>query len=277
MPMQALAIHPGSVRQREGVFDHSDASLDMKLPETICFRVTRYCNARCSFCLAPNVGSHPSEDVLRRRVDWILSRDVKTIHFCGGEPTIHPDLPNLLHYAREKGASCKLTTNGILLSGALLSILRTTGSLVKVSLHGDRAHHDKIVGRVAFDAATRSLRRLLDARISASVQTTIVAGGEWAADWAAGFCLEQGVRRLSILPFIPRGLGNDRRDEYGLTPKDRSALRAKISCLRRAYSGRLDIRWLDFLARPTHVVEADGRIVIEGASERMDKTLCRIP
>jgi MoaA/NifB/PqqE/SkfB family radical SAM enzyme len=275
--MQALAIRPGSVRQRESVIDHADAPLDIKLPEAVCFRVTRYCNARCSFCLAPNDGSHPRENLLRRRIDWILSRGVKTIHFCGGEPTIHPELPNLLQYARESGASCKLTTNGIILSDALFTILKTTGSLVKVSLHGDRAHHDKIVGREAFDAATGNLRRLLDARISASVQTTIVAGGEWAADWAAGFCLQQGVQRLSILPFIPRGLGDNRRDDYGLTQKERSALRTKVKCLRRAHSGRLDIRWLDFMARPTHVVEADGRIVVEGASERMDKTLCRIP
>ena len=40
-----------------------------------------------------------------------------------------------------------------------------------------------------------------------------------------------------------------------------------VSRQRRTFSGRLDIRWLDFSARPIHVVEPDGRLVLEGATE----------
>jgi MoaA/NifB/PqqE/SkfB family radical SAM enzyme len=60
------------------------------LPDAICFRVTRYCNARCGFCLAPPDGAHPPGAVLAERIDWLFTRGVHTIHFCGGEPTIHP-------------------------------------------------------------------------------------------------------------------------------------------------------------------------------------------
>ena len=254
---------------------HSSMSLD--LPMTICFRVTRYCNARCGFCLAPPDGSHPDGNTLAHRIDWLLSRGVKTVHFCGGEPTIHPALPQLLARVHARGAKTKLTTNAIALPDALLPILRAIGTEVKVSVHGDREHHDKIVGRVAFDSTTRNLRRLLDARVSTSVQTTVVAHGTWVVDWVAEFCLGEGVRRLSILPFIPRGSGYSRRSEYGLSIAERSALRRHVKSRRRALTGRLDVRWLDFTARPTHVVEADGRVVLEGATDSMDSILCEIP
>jgi hypothetical protein len=46
---------------------------------------------------------------------------------------------------------------------------------------------------------------------------------------------------------------------------------------RREVSGRLDLRWLDLTARPILVVEADGRVLLEGASEAMDRLICEIP
>lgn len=251
--------------------------MPLDLPPMICFRVTRHCNARCGFCLAPPDGTDAESGTLMQRIDWLLSHGVKTIHFCGGEPTIHPGLPQLLEHVRTRGGKSKLTTNGIKVSDDLLSALRATRSQVKISLHGDRAHHDEMVGRVAFDDTTHNLRRLVAAGVFTSVQTTVIAGGAWVVDWVAGFCLESKVRRLSILPFIPRGSGYARRGEYGLSSLERRALREHVKRQRRALNGRLDLRWLDFNARPIHVVEPDGRVVLEGATEGMDEVLYHIP
>jgi MoaA/NifB/PqqE/SkfB family radical SAM enzyme len=249
----------------------------MNLPGSICFRVTRFCNARCGFCLAPPDGSHPDGAVLSHRLDWLLAHGVKTIHFCGGEPTIHPAIGQLVEHVHRQGAKTLLTTNGIVLPDGLLSVVRTSGTGVKVSLHGDREHHDKIVGRPAFEAATNNLRRLVEAGVRPSVQTTIVSGGEWVAAWMADFCRSTGVTRLNILPFIPRGSGYGRRSEYELTTNQRNALQKSVREMRRALSGRLDVRWLDFTAQPVPVAEADGRVVLEGATEALDRVLCKIP
>lgn len=102
----------------------SNIAKPVDLPDTICFRVTRYCNARCGFCLAPPDGSNPAADKLTQRLEWLLGRGVKTIHFCGGEPTIHPALPRLIEYVDARGGKTKLTTNGIAVSNALLQVLR---------------------------------------------------------------------------------------------------------------------------------------------------------
>ena len=251
--------------------------MPIDLPPTLCFRVTRYCNARCGFCLAPPDGAHPDVGTLIRRLDWLLLRGVKTIHFCGGEPTIHPGLPVLLEHVQAQGGTMKLTTNGITLSDVLLTTLYATNTQVKVSLHGNREHHDAMVGRKAFEHTTRNLQRLIAAGILTSVQTTVVAGAQEVVEWVAGFCLETKIRRLSIMPFIPRGNGLDRREAYEMSSVQRRALRELVAQKRRALSGRLDLRWLDFTARPIHVVEADGRVILEGATEAKDDVLCQIP
>lgn len=249
----------------------------MDLPDQVCFRVTRYCNARCGFCLAPPDGAHPPAALLKQRLTWLAQQGVRTIHFCGGEPTIHPALVDLLMYAHELGLGSRLTTNGIVLPDALLPALRLASTRVRISLHGDAVYHDALVGRPAFAPALQHLRQLLAAGIPCSVQTTLVAGGEWVLDWMVAFCLAEGVRQLNILPFIPRGSGYRTQREYGLTLTQRQQLHAQVRARRHALRPRLDLRWLDFAAKPLPVVEADGRVVLERASEALDTVLGRIP
>lgn len=243
----------------------------------VCFRVTRYCNARCGFCLAPPDGAHPPAHVLMKRLDWLADQGVRTVHFCGGEPTIHPALPELLAHAQAGGRGTRLTTNGIALPDRLLPALRSARTRVKMSLHGDRAHHDAIVGREAFDLATAHLRTLLSSGVPVAVQTTVVAGSEWVLEWMADFCLAERVPQWCVLPFIPRGSGYRTQGEYGLTPHQRAQLHERVRRLRHALRSRMDVRWLDFSAQPLPVVEADGRVMLEGASESLDTLLYTIP
>lgn len=243
------------------------------LDEVICFRVTRFCNARCGFCLAPSDGSHPDTSTLTARIDWLLANGVRTVHFCGGEPTIHPGLADLIQHVHAQGGRTRLTTNGIVLPGAVLSVLKLRRTSVKVSIHGAREYHDQMVGCTAFDQTSENLRRMAADGIDVSVQTTVVSGGEHVVPWMASYCIRMGIRKLSILPFIPRGSGYQRRGEYELTQGERQALRDLVKQTRKAYGSRLDVRWLDFTARPVLVMEADGRVLLEGSTEGFDKAV----
>jgi len=247
------------------------------LPLMICFRVTRFCNARCGFCLAPpDGGIHPPFAVLKDRIDWLFANGVRIIHFCGGEPTIHHDLPELISHVHAHGRKSKLTTNGISISDKLIHTLYVCKTQVKVSLHGPRAHHNEVVGVEAFDETTGSIRRLISAGVSTSVQTTIVTGHLDIVDWSIGFCLDNKVKLVSFLPFIPRGSGYPNRIKYELSQGERRDLRNLSTQKRRKLISRIDIRLLDFNARPIHVVEPDGRVVLEGATEAMDILIHRI-
>ena len=249
----------------------------LTLPASVCFRVTRYCNARCGFCLAPPDGAHPDRETLIWRLEWIRARGVRTVHFCGGEPTIHPAMAELLDRVSARGGHTRLTTNGISISDELVGALRRCRTDVKVSLHGDREHHNKMVGCDAFEKTTGNLRRLLASGVRTSVQTTVVAGAEGMWEWVVWYCRQTGIKKLSVLPFIPRGSGYERRDRYELSGSERALLRERVRRLRREMSGRLDVKWLDFTATPVPVIEADGRVVMEGPTEGLDQTVCAIP
>ena len=249
----------------------------INLPPKICFRITRNCNANCRFCLAPPEGTQPNVETLIHYLDWLLSHGVKTIHFCGGEPTIIPFLSDLIKYVHAQGGKTKITTNAIHITDSVLKIFHDKDTQVKVSLHGDRTLHNYIVGLRTFDHTVRNLHRLIASDVRTSVQTTVVAEKTRIVDWMIDFCLEIGVRRLSIIPFIPRGRGNSCRAIYEMSSHQRHALRDRIKNKRRALHRRLDLRWLDFTNRPVPVIEPNGVILLEGATEKMDKVLCRIP
>jgi len=75
------------------------------------------CNFRCPFChnadlvLAPGgLPGIPLEDFLARLAD--LRGWVGAVTVSGGEPTIHPRLPELLGRIRSAGLAVKLDTNG---------------------------------------------------------------------------------------------------------------------------------------------------------------------
>jgi MoaA/NifB/PqqE/SkfB family radical SAM enzyme len=243
----------------------------------ICFRVTRFCNARCGFCLAPpDGGVHPPFAALKDRIDWLFMNGVKTIHFCGGEPTIHHDLAELIKYVHERGRKSKLTTNGISIPGKLIQALYACKTEVKVSLHGSPTHHNNMVGCEAFDKTSTNILRLISYGVSTSVQTTIVTRHLDIVDWSIDFCLSNNIRRVSFLPFIPRGSGYNDRNNYELSQEERKQLHNLVTAKRRRLASRIDIRLLDFNARPIHVVEPDGRVVLEGATESMDKLLYHI-
>ena len=171
----------------------TDPPNQLRLPRQLCFRVTRHCNARCHFCLAPPEGDQPTAPVLDQRIDWLLARGVDTLHFCGGEPTLHPALGELLQRVRTGGGKNRLTTNAIVLSDRLLLDLRETATAVKVSLHGDQPRHDALVGVSAFKHTSRNLERLREAG-------AVVLGVVTVVDREAG-CAEK-LRELGV-PFMP--------------------------------------------------------------------------
>lgn len=248
------------------------------LPLKICFRVTRFCNARCGFCLAPpDGGIHPPVIQLKQYIDWLFERGVKSIHFCGGEPTIHHDLPQLIEYVYAKGGKPRLTTNGILISDKLIASLYASKTEVKVSLHGPSEFHNAIVGREAFDATTTTIKRLIASGIRTSIQTTIIHEHLDIVDWMIQYSQKNKVKRISFLPFIPRGSGHEKRGIYELSYNERYKLRDLVRQRRKEFNSIIDIRLLDFNIKQVPVVEPDGRVVMESSTETRDVLLYQIP
>lgn len=243
------------------------------LPMSVCIRVTRACNAKCGFCLAPPDRTQISTAELLRRLRWIAQQHISGVTFCGGEPTVRHDLPQLLDSAREYQLLAKLTTNGILITDDLIKALGRTGTRVKVSVHGPREVHNDLLGVRCYERTVGNLDRMLAAGVLLSVQTIVTAKYRAAIEFAVEFCLDKAIPKVSFVPFIPRGRGLGTQGEYGLSGSEKAELKALALRLRDDLRGQLDIRWLDFATRDYYVVETGGSLEIQRETEASDSIL----
>src|SRR5690606_37342813 len=91
--------------------------------------VTRRCNLACGYCNEFDSFSKPVpyEELIRRMDHLIDELGVTIMDFLGGEPLLHPRLPELVAHAHRKGCWTNIITNGLLLSDALVQKLNDAG------------------------------------------------------------------------------------------------------------------------------------------------------
>lgn len=154
-----------------------------ELPVLSEIALTYRCQNRCTFCYAsaPERGRQVPEMTtaeVRRILDTIVDdARVPTVSFTGGEPTLRPDLPDLIAYAKGRRLRTNLITNGrrCAANGYVERLASAGLDSAQVSLEAaDPEVHDAVVGRPgAWDATVRGLRHLKAAGIHVHTNTTI--------------------------------------------------------------------------------------------------------
>lgn len=247
-----------------------------RLPTSVCLRVTRACNARCGFCLAPPRGHGVAYESIQRRLRWLASAGVRKVNLSGGEPTIRRDLPDIIAEAHDCGLVSAMTSNGILLPTALLERLRLADTRVKVSIHGAQPLHDAMLGRSCYEQVDGNVRRLLDAGVSTAIQTVVTGRQPDVHERMIDYCLERGVRKLRLIPFVPRGRGLQLADSYQLGVAQREQLETAVGTARHVLEGSLDVRVLDFWVNEYYVLETDGALQIQRERDAADSTVAYV-
>ena len=76
-------------------------------------RLTRQCNMKCTYCNIQNtVRSDLTLDNWKKAIDIIKSLGAKEIVILGGEPTLYPNIVELVEYiTHDAKLKCSLTTN----------------------------------------------------------------------------------------------------------------------------------------------------------------------
>lgn len=192
-----------------------------KLPVLSEVAVTYRCNLRCRFCYAGcNRTANPigsSEEMTPGQVKTILRKiflqaKVPSVSFTGGEPTLLPELPKWIDYARNLGMRVNLITNGILVNRKLAKKLAAAGlNSAQVSLEGVRAEtHDRIVGlEGAFTKTAAAVKHLKEAGILTHTNTTITRDNLMECPEFPAFVKEEfGNDRFSMNLIIPSGSGS---------------------------------------------------------------------
>ncbi|MBO6937758.1 MAG: radical SAM protein [Deltaproteobacteria bacterium] len=75
-------------------------------------QVVRHCNHFCGFCSNPTSPYVHTRETLRALVDDLVARDYYGVVLTGGEPTLHPELPETIGYAKSRGLHVRMITNG---------------------------------------------------------------------------------------------------------------------------------------------------------------------
>jgi hypothetical protein len=192
-------------------------------PQEISFlwlEITAKCNLECRHCYAD---SGPREQLLGEMStqEWLQVLDdcstlgCRQTQFIGGEPTLHPDLPEMIAFACERGYSfIEVFTNATRITESLMQVLVKHKAHIAVSFYSDDpATHDTITKRQgSFDRTVRNIERLINAGVpvrAGIIETHLNVGHSPAA---RSFLESLGVSDIKVDG--ERGIGRGARNEH---------------------------------------------------------------
>ncbi len=219
-------------------------------PVTVEVDPVAYCNHRCAWCVDP---AHRPVTATAQFL-WKLLEELATftvngfqVHGIvfkgGGEPTLHPDFPELVNKARELGFQVGVVTNGSrLLKPGIAEALAQSASYVRVSIDGPNPEaHARIHSSQDFDQIIAGVKRLVSWRRSRHP----IVGLSFAMDYgmislvpeaiALGDRLE--VDYVLIRPPFFEEVGRT----FTMSPTQAAELRRALAAAARAYTGPMDV------------------------------------
>ena len=117
---------------------------------------TRRCNLSCAYCNEYDDFSKPvPTDEMLRRIDRLADLKTSIVSFSGGEPTLHPDLDDLIVRIRRHGMIAGTITNGLLLTEERIKRLNRAGL----------EHMQISVDNVIPDAVSKKSLQVLDKKL----------------------------------------------------------------------------------------------------------------
>lgn len=174
------------------------------------------CNLRCPFCHNSGLLPHGGDPLMKPDtfLDFLRKRRglLDAVCVSGGEPTLDPELEDLLRGVKSLGYAVKLDTNGT--NPAVLKQLVGEGLLdyVAMDVKNSPTRYAETAGlsRMNLSSITESLRFLLTDAVPYELRTTVVAElhdkasilemGQWLRELAA----PKKPASLYLQPFVDR-------------------------------------------------------------------------
>ena len=182
---ETLPAAPAHIRAGGRMMDsHGRTILDLRIS------ITDRCNFRCVYCMEPDVQFQPRENMLTpgeiiRMARVAQSLGVRKIRLTGGEPTLHPQLTEIISGIRAAtDMEIAMISNGSLLTREKLSAWKRAG-LDRMTISIDSVRADR------FARVTRSTVTPAD----------VIAGIE--------MCVAEGLTPLKLNAVLVRGQNDD--------------------------------------------------------------------
>ena len=168
--------------------------------------ITSQCNRRCTYCFLPSdffaSGLRMSMAAFSDVSTWCVRNGVGEVTFLGGEPSLHPSLPEMVSIANDRGLKVRVVTNGARRFRRLLEdgqIKPQSLSRVAVSLDTlDETVQDGFRGRGAWRDAMDTIQLLREIGVLFDINVTGVRPALDGIDDLIDFAEGEGCRRVNV-------------------------------------------------------------------------------
>lgn len=184
-----------------------------KFPLHMVWLSTNQCNARCLHC-SSNSAIKTHDELTKSEafnlIDQLIEAGVIDLAISGGEPLMRPDIYGIISYARNRGLTVGLGSNGWKLTKqqardlALVNLNR-----LQISLDGLHSSHDALRDWPGlFDKALASIKVAQDAGLRVHVCCTINRFNAHELPEFVDFVSGTGVHRINFSRYVPTGRGS---------------------------------------------------------------------
>jgi MoaA/NifB/PqqE/SkfB family radical SAM enzyme len=225
------------------VANETTRTLRRKAPRMLQVALTNACDKSCGFCYRP----------LDARSRWTFEDLVELARFCddwgvleiafgGGEPTLFPRFPELLHAIWSQTGLCpSFTTHGLRLDAAYLAAIRGAYGQMQVSVY-DEDDTGAIIDLLVAERARFGLNYLVTPRRVRSLEADVFA------------FVDRGVRDLLFLSYK----GDD--PALHLSPRELRMFDDSLAKLHEHFGNRVafkvDVCWATRLVRAPQLLDA---------------------
>jgi MoaA/NifB/PqqE/SkfB family radical SAM enzyme len=140
-------------------------------------QLTRTCNQECRFCSNPVTGKTISLSDAKKYIDRYIKKGYVGVFLTGGEPTLHPNLADIIHYAQERGIHCRIITNAQKIADIeYLSLLADSGLnhlIVSIYSHQNRIQSFLAKNKNSLCNIKQALRNAEKLKINVDIATAI--------------------------------------------------------------------------------------------------------
>jgi len=161
--------------------------------------ITDRCNQNCKFCFYPK---GRNKDLSLQQIIEIAKKAPPVICLSGGEPTLHPDLPEIITRLKSMGKKVQVLTNGLRLADLeLVKTLKAAGlRSVLFSLNGFSDHIlEQIDNAPCFEQKMKAVENLKLQKIQIELSISLLRGvNEGELKKALEFCLQNSAHVFGL-------------------------------------------------------------------------------
>jgi molybdenum cofactor biosynthesis enzyme MoaA len=245
-----------------------------ELPSSICLRVTRNCNVACSFCQAPPKNrAELTVDEIGEMARFFAIKGVRSMKLSGGEPTVRDDLWKIIGAVAEVGIKSVVITNGFAVPDRLINVLAEYGGEFKFSIHRPSAKNDEVLGRKSFTEIRKNIDKVIERGVRLSINSVVTPANAASMRDMVDFACAVGAGKISFIPVVARGRAK-MHDVFEFGPDELARVHESIVHLASLYEGKIVVRCIDIRSHDYWIVENDGSLWIERATEVDDVKIC---